>query len=401
MTNTVYNVQTNKQNHRLSILLSLWVYIYAFFYFIPLIIPSNSYLMYVVLLCMTVLIIMNAPKLKMSLFMFVCCYITVALINVVVVSYKYYAAVDAFSGLAVFLPALLVVGSDRFDLLDFTSTWSKMAQWATIFSPIAVILLQARQIDYGVFTYLNLPNAVIFSYMAIIATDKKQRRNYYLLSFVNFGIILLFGGRMAALAAAFSIFLSYMLSIKTKTWKKISIVIIAAVAVLLTISYLEEILLIIKFVLDRYNLSSRSVALLLEQIKNGNAEIYLSGRNIIYDEMIDYISNRSGLPGGFGISLAVSNGKYYHPHNLFLQLSVMIGVLGTIIFFILVFYKLWRHKQASQAEEFKFIILFLMDYFLISLSGGSILTNYVAIIGLGMVFFYRSKRSVNMERSIK
>ena len=401
MTNTVYNAHTHKQNHRLSILLSLWVYIYAFFYFIPLIIPSNSYLMYFVLLCMTVLIIMNAPKLKMGLFMFVCCYITIAIINIVVVSYKYYAAVDAFSGLAVFLPALLVIGSDRFDLLDFTSTWSKIALWATILSPIAVILLQTRQIDYGVFTYLNLPNSVIFSYMAIIVTNKKQRRKYYLLSFVNFGITLLFGGRMAALAAAFSIFLSYMLSITTKTCKKISIVIAAAVAVLLAISYLEEILLILKSVLDKYNLSSRSVSLLLEQMKNGNTEIYLSGRNIIYDEMIDYITNRSGLPGGFGISLAVSNGKYYHPHNLFLQLSVMIGVLGTIIFFILVFYKLWQHKKSSQAEEFKFIILFLVDYILISLSGGSILTNYVAIIGLGMVFFYRTKRNENMERSNK
>lgn len=398
---TVYNEHTNKRNHRLSILLSLWVYIYAFFYFIPLIIPSNSYLMYVVLLCMTVMIIINAPKLKMSLFMFVCCYITIAIINVVVVSYKYYAAVDAFSGLAVFLPALLVIGSDKFDLLDFTSTWSKIALWATILSPIAVILLQTKHIDYGVFTYLNLPNAVIFSYMAIIVVNKKQRRNYHLLSFVNFGIILLFGGRMAALAAAFSIFLSYMLYIKTKAWKEIAIVIFAAVAVLLAISYLEEILFIIKAVLNKFNLSSRSVALLLEQIRDGNTEIYLSGRNIIYDEMIDYIANRGGLPGGFGISLAVSNGKYYHPHNLVLQLSVMIGVLGTIIFFILVLYKLREHKRLSRAEEFKFIILFLLDYILISLSGGSILTNYVAIIGLGMVFFYRPKRSANMERSDK
>ncbi|MCI5956184.1 MAG: hypothetical protein MRZ54_04300, partial [Clostridiales bacterium] len=129
----------------------------------------------------------------------------------------------------------------------------------------------------------------------------------------------------------------------------------------------------------------------LEQLKTN--ELYLSRRNIIYDEVIDYISSRSGLPGGFGVSLAISNGKFYHPHNLILQLLVMFGVIGTVLFLLLVICKLLRQKMLCRKEEYNFMILFLVDYILISLSGGSILTSFVSIIGLGMVFFYKTKKS--------
>ena len=75
----------------------------------------------------------------------------------------------------------------------------------------------------------------------------------------------------------------------------------------------------------------------------------------------------------------------------------MIGVLGTILFFILVIVKLVKKKQMCQMYEFKFIVLLLLDYILISLSGGSILTNFVAIIGFGMVFFYKPKKIMYVE----
>lgn len=397
MINKVFNAYINKQNHRLSVLLTLWVYIYAFFYFIPLIIPSNSYLMYFVLLGMTLFVIIDTLKINKNILLFVCFYILIALINIIAVPYKYYVAIDAFSGLMVFLPALLVISSDKFNLLNFTNTWRKFAVLATIFSPIAVILMQRKLIDYGVFTYLNLPNTIIFSYMAMIDTDKRDRVKYYFLAVINVGIILLFGGRMAALAAAFSIFMSYMMSLKTRRWKKIAIVFLVAIVISLAITNLEEILMLIKSTLDKYNMSSRTIALLLEQIRKGNTEVYLSGRNEIYDEMIEYISNRCGLPGGFGVSLAVSQGKYYHPHNLFLQLSVMIGAFGTIIFFLFVMINLYKHKQICQEPEFKFMVLLLADYILISLSGGSILTNFVAIMGFGMVFFYKSRKFIHAE----
>ncbi len=391
MTSTNYNIHTHKQSHRLSTILSLWVYIYAFFYFIPLIIPSNSYLMHVVLLVMAILIVMNTMKVRISLLIFTGCYIITALFNISIVSYSYYVAVDAFSGLALFLPALLVISSDKFDLFDFSVTWSRLAIKATIFSPIAIVLMQAKYIDYGVFNYLNLPNAMIFSYMAMISSNKKQTVTYYALAIVNFLVILLFGGRMAAFTAAFSIFMGYMLSGNIRLWKKILMVILAISSIILLLIYIEEILTMVQSLLDKYNLSSRSVALLLEQLKTN--ELYLSRRNIIYDEVIDYISSRSGLPGGFGVSLAISNGKFYHPHNLILQLSVMFGVVGTVVFLLLVICKLLRQKMLCRKEEYNFMILFLVDYILISLSGGSILTSFVSIIGLGMVFFYKTKKS--------
>lgn len=373
----------------LSVILSLWVYIYAFFYFIPLIIPSNTLLMYAFLLIMAVLVVMNTVKLRTGLILFVGAYVLLAVINIIVVSYTYYAAVDAFSGLAVFLPALLVISSDNFNLRDFTAVWRKGAILATVVSPVAIALMQSKTIDYGVFTYLNLPNVVIFSYLTSVEKNRKSLRLYYFLAFVNFFIILLFGGRMAALAAAFSIFMGFMISVNIKPWKKFTAVVFISAAIVMLFAYLEEVLNVVNLVLDKFNLSSRSVALLLEQIRSNAVEIYLSGRNVIYEDTIKYILSRYGLPGGFGVNLAISDGKYYHPHNLFLQLTVLVGVIGMILFFVAVITRLVRQKRLCDKDEYNFIVLLLADYILISLSGGSILTNYVAIIGFGMLFFYK------------
>ena len=160
----MYSRTSRNRNRVLSVLLSLWIYTYAMFYFVPLIIPSTTMLMYIWLVAIDILILLKIKNISIRLVEFILAYGLVAIINVAVVSYKYYAAIDAFSGMAVFLPALLIISSSSFDLKDFLNVWRKYAFFATAFSPIAIILMQNRMVDYGVFTYLNLPNCIIFSY---------------------------------------------------------------------------------------------------------------------------------------------------------------------------------------------------------------------------------------------
>lgn len=380
----------NKKSHNLSVVLTIWVYIYAIFYFVPLILPFQTPLMYLSLLLIAVFTVWNTKAVRRSLLIFIICYVLLALLNTAVVSYPYYVAVEAFSGLAVFSPALLVISSHHFDLIDFSASWYRAAVFSTIFTPIAIVLMQWKYIDYGVFTYLNLPNAVIFSYIALITKREKEKILCYCLAVLNFAVILFFGGRMAAVAAAFTIFMGYMLSVNINIVKKVIVIAAAVLAAVLVLSNLNEILYAAEGILNRYNLSSRSVSLLIEQIRTSGAGIYLSGRKIIYEEVIGYIHKRSGLPGGFGVCLEVTDGRYYHPHNLFLQLSVMLGIIGAIMFFILIFARVHRIKKAYSVIEYRFVILLLLDYFVISFTGGSILINYVAVIGIGMLFFYKS-----------
>lgn len=391
----------NNNSRALSILLSLWVYTYALFYFVPLVIPSTTMLMYLWLIVIDVLVIFNSRKLSIRLVGFLLAYFMIAVINVAVVSYKYYAAIDAFSGMAVFLPALLIISSSLFDLEDFLIIWRRFAYVATFISPIAIFLMQNRVIDYGVFTYLNLPNCIIFSYN-IMTLPKGDKRKKFALVFdiVNVLIILLFGGRMAAFAAAFSIFLAYMISSSVRAYKKIIIILLIGVAGIFVINNLSTLLTQLQMILSKYNLSSRSLSLLIEQMRTGGTSLYLTRRNIIYDEITKYISDRGGLPGGFGVSLNISGGQFYHPHNLFLQLAVMFGVIGGVIFVLLIVYRVARIKRSNLQYEYQFTLLVLVEYLVISFTGGSILNNFVAIIGIGMAFFYVGGRQNNENRAV-
>ena len=387
----MYN-RTAKNSKILSNLLSIWIYTEAIFYFVPLIIPDVPLLKYIWLATIAGIILYIEKKIPVRLVVFLFVYSIVAIINMMVVSYKYYVAIDAFSGMAIFLPALLCISSCSFDLSDFFRVWRRYAFFSTLVSPIAIFLVQIRVINYGVFTYLNLPNCIFFSYgiMSMIKGDRGKAKLMFL-DLVNFIIILAFGGRMAAVAAATAIAIGYMLSPSVNTIKKVLIIIVLGIASVVVISNLKRVLALIQALFDILNLSSRSLSLIMEQLSAGNTGIYLTGRDIIYGEVVDYIISRAGLPGGFGVSLSISNGHFYHPHNLFLQLSVMFGVLGCVLFLFAVLRGLVLIRRHGQHFEYHFVLLLLIVYFIISLTGGSILSNWVAIFGIGMVFFYRGE----------
>lgn len=385
-------MRKNTQSENLSILLSVWVYIYALFYFVPLIIPSTTLLMYVALLGIDILVIINTPKIPLHLIKFLIVYVLITLINMAIVPYKYYVAIDSFSGLAVFLPALLIISSKIFDLGNFLKTWNKFAVFATLLSPLAILLVQIKIIDYGVFTYLNLPNSIIFSYMIISTKKGRKRKEALCFAGINFLIILFFGGRMAAFASAFSILMAYMLSSSIKRITKIISILVIGFSGILILNNLDIILDYIQNILSKYNLNSRSFSLLLDQIQSGGTSLYLTRRDVIYEEIINYISDRCGLPGGFGVSLNISGGQFYHPHNLFLQLAVMFGTVGSVLIYIYIIIKMINMKRAVPLYVYQFTLLLLVDYLVISFTGGSILNNFVAIIVIGMVFFYPKKR---------
>ena len=389
----MYNIviQKNSKSRNLSILLSFWVYTYALFYFVPLLIPSTTLLMYLWLVGIDALIVFNSRYLSTRLIGFLMMYVLIAVINILVVSYKYYVAIDSFSGLAVFLPALLIISSNKFDLKDFLEMWNKFAMVATLLSPMAIILVQQQIINYGVFTYLNFPNCIAFSYI-IMSTENnsKRKKNAFVFAAVNFLIILMFGGRMVAFASAFSIFFANITSSSARTAKKIIILFIIGIIGLLIINHLNIVLQYVQIILNKYNLHSRSFSLLTEQMRTGETGLYLTRRDVIYDEILDYIKDRSGLPGGFGVSLNISNGQFYHPHNLFLQLAVMFGVVGGVFLLLLIVYRIFKIRSNSLLFEYQFTLLVIVDYLVISFTGGSILNNFVAIISIGMLFFYRS-----------
>jgi len=377
----------------LSILLVAWIYIYALFYFVPLIVPSSTLLMYILLLFFDIIIFSTNRNFPTGILKFLLAYILVVLFNILAVSYKYYVIIDAFSGMAVFLPALLIISSPQFELDEFLKEWYRLAIIVTVISPIAIILVQYKRIDYGVFTYLNLPNSIVLAfYFMILEKGERSKKVSFLFAVLNCLIILAFGGRMAGFVAALAIFLGYMLSTSVRLIKKVFIIFLMGSIGILIISNLYIILQYVQKLLMIFNLNSRSISLLIEQVSNGTG-IYMTRRNVIYEEIVQYIKNRVGLPGGFGVSLYVSNGQFYHPHNLALQLAVMFGIVGEVIIVVLIFWRLSKIKRNYQLFEYQFTLLILIEYLVLSLTGGSILNNFIAIIGIGMLFFYKGTHS--------
>ena len=105
-------------DRKLSHILSIWIYIYAIFYFVPLIIPSNTILMYISLVVIDIFILILIKKIRGSVIIFIVTYCMIALVNSILVSYTYYTIIEAYSGLAIFLSALLIISSEKFYLRD-------------------------------------------------------------------------------------------------------------------------------------------------------------------------------------------------------------------------------------------------------------------------------------------
>lgn len=375
-------------SHIISILLIIWVYLYGWNTIFQDIFNTPQELFYGILAIISLFALLIEKRINRKVMIFCAAYLAIALINMTVVSYGYYVAVEAFGGFAIILPGTLLVSCSRFQLSDFLSSWYRFSISQTLLAVIAVFLLKAGLMDYEAFTYICLPNAIAISCCILFQDLTKTGRFFALfLGGVNFAIVLVFGGRMAAVATAFTFFISYMILSEIKMWRKVVIIVFGLALCWILISHIYDILSIADLLLTRFNLKSRSLKLLIDQIEVNGGTFYLTRRNIIYDEVLDYIRDRTGLPGGFGVALYLSNGTFYHPHNLFLQLMVLVGVPGMILFFIYILFKMHYMYTLCDKRAYQFTLLLFLDYFLISMLGASLLTSYIAIMAMSIIMF--------------
>lgn len=401
MEKSIIAKRKQKKEQMLSVLLVLWVYVYAIFYFVPLLLPENPWYMYLVQLGIAIIALIYSGKIRKNSLIFFVIYILLALINMVIVTYKYYVAIDAISGLAVFAPAIIIVGSRYFRFEKFCELWKKVAIVLTFFSPIVIALMNLKLIDYGVYTYLNLPNVIVLAYKIITKEDEKNKKTNLILALVNCIIIFVFGGRMAALVALFAVFVSCLMSSTVDALKKMVLILGAMIILSLIFINWTQVLQLLVEIMERFNIRSRTMLLLLEQSRGGQAGIYMTGRDYLYEEMSAYIIKRLGFPGGFGVSLYITNGKYYHPHNLILQLFSLLGIIGTIVFVCVIIKKVIYAKREYSFNEYSFVILCIVVYIVFSLTGASILTSTIAILPLAFLFFFipEAKKDVTDNES--
>ena len=286
--------------------------------------------------------------------------------------YRYYVFIEGIQALVGIAVPCLCVSNNIFDLRIFVEKWWKFSKLNLPLVLVAVVLLKQGLVHYSIFTSICVPLQGI-----------EKRKWLYINVAINILVTAVLGGRMSAVISACMILFAYVYSGKIKLWKKLIIIVGLVVSAYILLNNLIDILYWVSQKLAQYGMQSRSVTLLINQIKSN--EIYLTNRDYIYTACVEYIRGRVGLPGGFGIPLYITSGEYYYAHNVVLQFLTFFGIWGTI--------------NIAPLKCKKFMYFMLLCYIGIGMTGSSIWIHYLSTIFIAIFFFGNSKIYQSIEVS--
>lgn len=352
--------------------------------------PVVNYLIQVILILF--LLFFNKINKKICGFLFL--FVAVIGINYILVDYKYYVLVEGIQALLGIAIPCLVISNSKFDLEYFLKKWHKFSQKNLLLVLLSILLLKKRIVHYSIFTSICVPNVFIISAMILLGKEKNIKN--IIIALMNILSIMIFGGRMAGVVSLCMIIVSFIYSSNINYKKKILVYFITIITAIVVLNNFKGILLWINNQLINKGLYSRNITLFIEQMEKN--ELYVTGRDEIYIKCFDYIKRRVGLPGGFGVPLYLTNGKYYYSHNLILQLLITFGILGTGLLAILIYSKLRIIKKYQSKDYFKLIIFMFFSYLLIGMAGSSIWIHYMSTMFIALVFFRNNKQNKNKEK---
>ncbi len=145
----------------------------------------------------------------------------------------------------------------------------------------------------------------------------------------------------------------------------------------------------------RFGIRSRNLNLFISQLSGKDTSEFLSGRDSIYPVVLEYLRGNGAFPSGFGVARKLTNGLYYHSHNFFLEMILILGFLGFAIligcFFIKmqVLFKNRKHKNNKMMLEF--IVILLSSFVVRSLTGTYFVTDVVFLTFLGIMLSIDNK----------
>lgn len=346
-----------------------------------------EYIIYIVLAMISIMVTMRINK---RVLIFLLIFGLLISVNCILVTYQYYVFIEGIQALIGIMIPCLCVSNKIFNLKIFIKIWFKVSKLNFPLVLAGVVLLKYKLVTYAIFTGICVPNAFITAYMVLQGIEK--RKWLYVNAVINILTIVAFGGRTASVISICMIFFAVLYSGKIKLWKKLITVIISMVIGYILLNNYIDILYWINDQFVKYGINSRNTYVFLYQIKSD--DIYLTNRDYIYKECLEYIKERLGLPGGFGIPLYITLGEYYYTHNVALQFLTFFGVWGTIIVIIMM---LIRVKSINKIASFKckeFMYFMLFSYAGIGMTGSSIWIHYLATIFIA-IFFFGNKKLYN------
>ncbi|OUN91443.1 hypothetical protein [Blautia sp. An46] len=379
----------------LAIILVIYIYVPYFANILENTFKISSLYEYIIYMMLAIIAIGTTMSMNKRVLTFLFVFCSAIIINYIVVPYRYYVFIEGIQALVGIAVPCLCVSNNIFDLRIFVEKWWKFSKLNLPLVLVAVVLLKQGLVHYSIFTSICVPNVFIGSYMVLQGIEK--RKWLYINVAINILVTAVLGGRMSAVISACMILFAYVYSGKIKLWKKLIIIVGLVVSAYILLNNLIDILYWVSQKLAQYGMQSRSVTLLINQIKSN--EIYLTNRDYIYTACVEYTRGRVGLPGGFGIPLYITSGEYYYAHNVVLQFLTFFGIWGTIIILGITLIRARTIKYIAPLKCKKFMYFMLLCYIGIGMTGSSIWIHYLSTIFIAIFFFGNSKIYQSIEVS--
>lgn len=272
--------------------------------------------------------------------------------------------------------------------IDYTSILSKWKKVATIFSllmPLLLVYRELRFIFYYEFGYVAHLNVLIFVLYFFVKKEYTPM-NFFWIVYNTVGL-LLWGSRLVLLSTAITSVLIILVLTKERLHIKIFKFLLTFFLVVMLYINLPTILVTINEVLGLFDIDSRNITLLMQQVEGG-LEAVIGSRQEFYPQMFEYMRNSYGIPRGFGVIRSMTDGKYYHAHNFIIQFILTFGLISLLAFlmFIVIYYI--RTSRRSFYSDSKRYILFISitSFFLRSIAGTNFYNDYIFYIFVGILF---------------
>lgn len=320
-------------------------------------------------------LIVNRFRVSKSFVCYVLVVIMYALTNSIVVSYKSYVLTELVGIISSsFLPMYLIT-LQGIDYEYMVKSWKKLASTLTLLFPIFVTFYVRRIISYADIGHYSHLNILPIGFSLLV--KRKDKFWDFVLFSINGALGLVLGSRTLVVTSLILLILMVIVFTENKDLKYYFRLSISAICLIVVFLHLSEILGLLFSFITKLGLNSRNLYLFMKQLEGAGFEAISSGRSWIYETMLQFIKDRSGWPAGLGAARYATSGLYYYSHNVFLDFSLVFGILGAMVFFLWYTHRTIKLAVQPGLKSYEFIFFFLISvsFWLQSFMGAYFVTH--------------------------
>lgn len=358
------------------------------FYFTPFQISNIRYIVYIILFIIA--LFNNQGKISFKYLFIVLSTIFLMFINLLSVDYKDYVFTEILTISLLNLVPLYVISTRQVDYEFFLKSWFKFSIFFSVLSVVYMYLYFEAHLGYWHIADLTTLNIIILFYEYFLRGNK--RGYIFICLILNAFLSLFFGSRAAFVGIIFSCIVVYLIfNEETGLYTILRGAFIAILFLFIAIN-LVDILIFIQNVLLEFDIRSRNINLFILQLQSDTLEVVLSGRDLIYEPVMEFIRDKGIRPGGLATTRFITRGSFYHSHNVFLDLLSVFGTIGfvfVVCFYLFSSFKLIYNNKINSSKAKIFIILTIL-FWSASLVDAYFLNNIFFITSIAILFFSTS-----------